>query len=152
MKKNVLLSISSTQQFEDCEPEHIDLVTEAVLYERNGKYYITYEESELTGLAGTRTMVKLDGVSVSIVRTGTYPSELLFAEGQRHVGLYQTEGGALTISTRTRRLENKIGADGGTLAIDYIIEVDNSMVGHHHFSMAAIPAAGKNEQTECGNK
>ena len=93
MKKNVLLSISSTQQFEDCEPEHIDLVTEAVLYERNGKYYITYEESELTGLAGTRTMVKLDGASVSIVRTGTYPSELLFAEGQRHVGLYQTEGG-----------------------------------------------------------
>ena len=150
MKKNVLLSISSTQQFEDCEPEHIDLVTEAVLYERNGKYYITYEESELTGLAGTRTMVKA-APSHPVVKC-TYPSELLFAEGQRHVGLYQTEGGALTISTRTRRLENKIGADGGTLAIDYIIEVDNSMVGHHHFSMAAIPAAGKNEQTECGNK
>ena len=52
MKKNVLLSIASTQQFEGAEPEHIDLMTEAKLYERNGKYYITYEETELTGQIG----------------------------------------------------------------------------------------------------
>ena len=63
MKKNVLLSIASTQCFEGCEPEHIDLMTEATLYERNGKYYITYEESELTGLVGTRTMLKMDGTT-----------------------------------------------------------------------------------------
>ncbi len=141
MKKNVLLSISSTQQFEGCEPEHIDLMTEAKLYERNGKYYITYEESELTGLEGTRTMLKMDGATVSMIRTGAYPSELLFAEDQRHVGLYQTDFGALTISTHTRRLENTIRADGGQLAIEYTVEVDNSMVGEHQFRMTVVPAA-----------
>ncbi|MBP3312053.1 MAG: DUF1934 domain-containing protein [Butyricicoccus sp.] len=141
MKKNVLLSIASTQQFEGCEPEHIDLMTEAKLYERNGKYYITYEETELTGLEGTRTMVKMDGTTVSMIRTGTYPSELLFAEDQRHVGLYQTEFGALTISTHTSRLDNTIGENGGVLEIEYTIEVDNSMVGHHRFRMTVVPAA-----------
>ena len=141
MKKNVLLSIASTQQFEGCEPEHIDLMTEAKLYERNGKYYITYEETELTGLEGTRTMVKMDGATVSMIRTGTYPSELLFAEDQRHVGLYQTEFGALTISTHTSRLDNTIGENGGVLEIEYTIEVDNSMVGHHRFRMTVVPAA-----------
>lgn len=140
MKKNVLLSIASTQQFEGCEPEHIDLMTEAKLYERNGKYYITYDETELTGLEGTRTMVKMDGATVSMIRTGTYPSELLFAEDQRHVGLYQTEFGALTISTHTRRLDNTIGENGGVLEIEYTIEVDNSMVGHHRFRMTVVPA------------
>lgn len=141
MKKNVLLSIASTQQFEGCEPEHIDLMTEAKLYERNGKYYITYDETELTGLEGTRTMVKMDGTTVSMIRTGTYPSELLFAEDQRHVGLYQTEFGALTISTHTNRLDNTIGENGGVLEIEYTIEVDNSMVGHHRFRMTVVPAA-----------
>lgn len=141
MKKNVLLSIASTQQFEGCEPEHIDLMTEAKLYERNGKYYITYDETELTGLEGTRTMVKMDGTTVSMIRTGTYPSELLFAEDQRHVGLYQTEFGALTISTHTSRLDNTIGENGGVLEIEYTIEVDNSMVGHHRFRMTVVPAA-----------
>ena len=141
MKKNVLLSIASTQQFEGCEPEHIDLMTEAKLYERNGKYYITYDETELTGLEGTRTMVKMDGATVSMIRTGTYPSELLFAEDQRHVGLYQTEFGALTISTHTSRLDNTIGENGGLLEIEYTIEVDNSMVGHHRFRMTVVPAA-----------
>lgn len=140
MKKNVLLSIASTQQFEGCEPEHIDLMTEAKLYERNGKYYITYDETELTGLEGTRTMVKMDGTTVSMIRTGTYPSELLFAEDQRHVGLYQTEFGALTISTHTSRLDNTIGENGGVLEIEYTIEVDNSMVGHHRFRMTVVPA------------
>lgn len=141
MKKNVLLSIASTQQFEGCESEHIDLMTEAKLYERNGKYYITYDETELTGLEGTRTMVKMDGATVSMIRTGTYPSELLFAEDQRHVGLYQTEFGALTISTHTSRLDNTIGENGGVLEIEYTIEVDNSMVGHHRFRMTVVPAA-----------
>lgn len=141
MKKDVLLSISSTQQFEGCEEEHIDLVTQARLYERHGKYYISYEESELTGLEGTRTTVKLDGETVSMVRTGTYPSELLFAKGQRHVGLYQTEFGALTISTHTAFLENSIGENGGDLSIDYTIEVDHSMVGRHHFHMNVSPSS-----------
>ena len=60
------------------------------LDERGGKYYIAYEESELTGLEGTKTTVKLDGKTVALIRTGTFPSHMLFAEDERHVGLYQT--------------------------------------------------------------
>ena len=61
MKKDVWLTISSQQQFAGCDEENIDLQTAATLYERGGKYYIAYEESELTGLEGTKTTVKLDG-------------------------------------------------------------------------------------------
>lgn len=139
MKKDVLLSISAEQRFEGCKPEHIDLVTQARFYQRNGKYYISYEESELTGLQGSHTMVKLDGKTVSMVRTGTYPSEMLFAEHRRHVGLYHTEGGAVTISTHTSRVDNAIDENGGSLVIDYTIEVDNSLVGEHHFVMQVHP-------------
>ena len=65
MKKDVWLTISSQQQFAGCDEENIDLQTAATLYERGGKYYIAYEESELTGLEGTKTTVKLDGKTAS---------------------------------------------------------------------------------------
>ena len=85
MKKDVWLTISSQQQFAGCDEENIDLQTAATLYERGGKYYIAYEESELTGLEGTKTTVKLDGKTVALIRTGTFPSHMLFAEDERHV-------------------------------------------------------------------
>lgn len=139
MKKDVLLSICSTQQFEGCDEETIDLMTQARFYERGGKFYISYEESELTGLLGTRTTVKIDGDTVTMMRTGTYPSEMLFSKNQRHVGLYHTEFGAITISTHTNELINTISEDGGELEIDYTVEVDQSMVGNHHFRMSVKP-------------
>lgn len=112
MKKDVWLTISSQQQFAGCDEENIDLQTAATLYERGGKYYIAYEESELTGLEGTKTTVKLDGKTVALIRTGTFPSHMLFAEDERHVGLYQTPvGSEMAIATHTSRVHNTIGED-----------------------------------------
>ena len=135
IKKDVWLSIHSTQHFAGCEEEEINLVTQARLYRRNGKYYIAYDESELTGLEGTRTTLKLDGKTVSLIRTGACPSEMLFLENQRHVGLYQTPFGMSTITTHTSRIDNTIAEDGGALVIDYTIEVDQNLAGHHRFEM-----------------
>lgn len=103
MKKDVWLTISSQQQFAGCDEENIDLQTAATLYERGGKYYIAYEESELTGLEGTKTTVKLDGKTVALIRTGTFPSHMLFAEDERHVGLYQTPVGSEMATPPTPR-------------------------------------------------
>lgn len=139
MKKEVLVAISSTQHFEGSDPEQVDLVTCALLYERGGKYYLVYDESALTGLEGTRTTVKLDGQTVMMRRTGTYPSQMLFIENQRHVGLYETGYGTMTVSTHTSRVYNTVGEDGGQLAIDYTIEVDNNVTGEHHFEMVITP-------------
>ena len=107
MKKDVWLTIRSRQQFEGCDEERVNLETAATLYERGGKYYIAYEESELTGLEGTKTTVKLDGKTVTLIRTGTFPSHVY----------------------------NTVGENGGRLVIDYTVEVDNSLMGEHHFEM-----------------
>ena len=93
MKKDVWLTIRSRQHFAGCDEERVNLETAATLYERGGKYYIAYEESELTGLEGTKTTVKLDGKTVTLIRTGTFPSHMLFSEDERHIGLIVTTGG-----------------------------------------------------------
>lgn len=139
MKKDVLIAISSTQRFEGCDEEHIDLVTCATLYNRGGKFYVAYEESELTGMEGTHTTVKLDGKSVTLIRTGAYPSHMQFVEEERQVGLYETAAGAMTISIYASRVYNTVGENGGALALDYTIEVDNNLAGEHHFEMVVTP-------------
>lgn len=135
MKKDIMLSICWTQRFEGCDEESMNLVTQARFYKKGDKIYISYEESEITGFTGNRTTIKFDGSTVAIIRSGTYPSELVFAKEQRHIGLYNTEFGALTISTYTKTLENSVNENGGELFIDYIIEVDQSMIGNHSFKM-----------------
>lgn len=139
-KRDVIITIASRQDFEGCEPDRIDLVTAGRLYRRGGKYYISYEESELTGMEGTRTTIKLEEQQVTMTRTGTHPAQMLFAKNRRHVGLYHTEVGSLTVSTHTSQLENTIGENGGCLAINYTIEIDSNLAGTHCFEMDVRPS------------
>ena len=57
MKRDVVLSIQGRQHYGDQEPETIELVTEGTMEFRDGGWDITYEESELTGLA------RVDGIT-----------------------------------------------------------------------------------------
>ncbi len=71
MKKDVLISIQSTQQV-DGDRDEMELTTFGSYYEKNGKYYIVYQESEATGFqSDTTTTVKVEGENrVTMIRSG----------------------------------------------------------------------------------
>ena len=73
MKNNVVLSIRGTQTYEGQEPDVIELVTEGTMEFRAGGWDISYEESELTGLAGVTTTFRVEAGRVILERT---PPEL----------------------------------------------------------------------------
>ena len=59
MTDNVIISIKGTQVSAEGGPDEMELVTAGVLnQEGEGRYTISYEESELTGLEGTTTVVR----------------------------------------------------------------------------------------------
>lgn len=140
IKKDVVITIVSRQNFDGCEPDQIDLITTGRLYGRNGKFYISYDESELTGMEGSRTTLKIEPKQITMTRTGTYPSQMRFAEHERQVGLYQTELGEVAVSTHTSQLTSSIDENGGALAIDYTVEIDASLAGAHRFEMSVRPS------------
>lgn len=140
IKKDVVITIVSRQKFEGCEPDQIDLITTGRLYGRNGKFYISYEESELTGMEGSRTTLKIEPKQITMTRTGTYPSQMRFAEHKREVGLYQTEMGSVAVSTHTSKLTSSIDENGGALEIDYTVEIDANLAGAHRFEMSVRPS------------
>ena len=53
MKKNVVISLMGVQRYDETPPDVIELVTQGQLHEEEDvALVLTYEESELTGLAG----------------------------------------------------------------------------------------------------
>jgi uncharacterized beta-barrel protein YwiB (DUF1934 family) len=135
MKKDVIISIRGLQEQDGEAGDPITLVTPGRYYRKNDSYYISYEESELTGLAGTRTTLRVKPDFVKLVRTGLYPSELQFELGKRHMSLYHTDYGDLSIVVSTNHIRNTLTDDGGDLDVQYTVEVANTPVGVNHLSL-----------------
>lgn len=125
----VVLSIEGKQSYLDQEPEIIELVTEGVM-ERNGQVWsLSYEESDLTGLAGVTTTFQLQPGKVILNRTGNLTSQMIFVEGQQHDSLYKMEFGALMLSVKATRVEYDLTEDGGTVDLSYQIEIEQTSAG-----------------------
>lgn len=137
MEKSVILSIRGQQTFDDnSKPEVIELVTEGTLTDhRDGKFTVRYQESQLTGLEGTRTTIQVQPDSVCILREGQVNSQMVFEEGRRHLTMYNTPYGAMAIGVNTRRMKVDLDGTGGSIEIDYALEVDHAVAGENLFSI-----------------
>lgn len=136
MTENVIISIKSQQLFEDREPDGMELLTAGTLeVEEDNGFKLSYQESELTGMEGTQTVFRIRGKQVTLTREGGVNSMMVFEEGMRHVSMYETPFGALSVGVNTKRMKNEIGANGGELEIDYAIEVDHAVTGQNLFQI-----------------
>ena len=134
MENNVIISIRGKQSFEDQEPEIIELVTEGRLsLDGEDGYTLSYQESELTGLEGTLTTFQIEPERVTLLRVGEVNSQMVFEEGRRHLSMYDTPYGALSIGVNTRRMRSDLSASGGSIEIDYAIEIDHALAGQNLF-------------------
>ena len=61
---------------------------------------------------------------------------MVFEEGRRHLSMYETPYGALSIGVNTRRMRSTVNDKGGDLEIDYAIEIDNLLAGQNLFRMS----------------
>lgn len=129
MKQKVVLSIRGRQSYADQDPEVIELVTEGTMEYRDGGWDLSYEESELTGLAGVTTTFRVEPGKVMLTRTGRLSSQMVFQEGVTHDSLYQLEFGALMLSVKATRVYYDIVPDGGTIDLVYNICIENTEAG-----------------------
>lgn len=129
MKQPVVLSIRGRQSYEGQEPDVIELVTEGTMAFVDGGWDISYEETELTGMAGVTTTFRVEPGKVTLRRTGKLRSEMVFQEGVRHESLYQLDFGALLMTVTAQQVYFDIVPDGGTIDIVYYIEIENSAAG-----------------------
>lgn len=142
MGKDVIISIKGTQKYENADQDVIELVTEGRLEREGGSYTLSYQESELTGLEGTLTTFQIEPERVTLLRVGEYNSQMVFEEGRRHMAMYNTPYGAMTVGVNTRHLLAELDDQGGDIEIDYAIEIDHAIAGRNIFQIKVKEAGG----------
>jgi uncharacterized beta-barrel protein YwiB (DUF1934 family) len=135
LKKDVLISIKGTQTIDD-HSETTELTTQGVLIDKEGKYFIIYDESEATGFNGSKTTLKLEGDNkVTIIRNGKTNSELIVESEKRNIGHYDTGYGEMMLGVSADKIESNINKNGGDLYFKYVLDINSAMVSENEVSI-----------------
>lgn len=132
--KDVIISITGTQTADNGD-DVIELVTDGKYSYGETESLVTYDESSLTGMEGTKTTFKIEKDVVTLTREGAVNSQMLFQKGRKHFFLYDTPFGATTMGVDTQKLRTNMSEHGGKMDIVYSVDVDNITLGKNIFSI-----------------
>ena len=133
--KPIILFVKGEQYFDGVDPDGTELMTEGTMTITDEGMDLSYQETELTGMAGTTTTFRIRGSRVTLLRSGTINSQMIFEEGQQHTSLYATPLGDMTIDIQTSRLRHNLTERGGIMEIRYSIAVAHSVTGRNCFKI-----------------
>lgn len=120
--KRAIISISSKQNIDD---EGIEVVTPGEFFEKEGSYYAIYNETEISGMEGTKTTLKINKEKVYIIRDGTTSAKMEFEKNKQDISLYNTPYGIMELRIITRDINIKIDDNGGEIHIKYDMEMED---------------------------
>ena len=130
--KDVIISVTGVQQGVN-GPNAMELVTAGQYGQDEKETLLTWQESELTGMEGTKTSLRVQRQGVVLSREGTNNTRMEFEEGKKRYFLYETPFGSATMGLNTRRIVNRLGLHGGEIEIDYSVDMDQTVVGRNRF-------------------
>ena len=131
--RDVIISIKGIQKDPNGEKDSVEIVTPGKYGFENGESRFFYEETELTGLDGTRTTFRITPVGVVMRHEGATNSEMLFEQGRKHFFMYDTPYGSTTMGVNTHRISSSMDEHGGSLELDYNIDFNNTLAGRNKF-------------------
>ena len=133
--KDVMISIKGLQFFDDTNSGGVELVTDGKYKWENGVAEFEYQESELTGLEGTRTHFLVEPGQITLTREGTVQAQMVFQQYRKHFFAYDTPFGAMMMGLDTSGIRQSFDETGGELEINYAIEMDNSVMSRNKFNI-----------------
>lgn len=135
MKENAIIKMFSVQ-YEDGEKTESELITEGFFRFKGNLANISYVDSEVTGFVGSETSVTVRGSSyASVMRKGTANSNLTLEKDKKHHCYYCTPFGEMNVGIFTKEIENNLTADGGTLYMKYIVDVNSAYVSDNEIKL-----------------
>ena len=130
--KDVIISGTGIQHGPD-GPDSLQLVTAGQYGVDSDQICMTWEESELTGMEGTRTSITVQPKTVVLSREGKTNTTMEFQEGKKSYFLYETPFGSATMGLDTRRIRSSFDFHGGDMEIEYTVDMDQTIVGRNRF-------------------
>ena len=140
--KEVMIRIKGKQVSREAGEDEMEFMTEGKLYHRNGTVYLLYEETELSGVPGCKTRLRLRDGEIQMKRFGEgagVGNEILFEQGKRYTGYYDTPFGPIPLEVLTNHVKSSITEEGqGDIDIDYEISLKGLLEGRNILNISLM--------------
>jgi len=116
----------SPQNEDDDEPQTTEMYSDARLRLTDDMFSLSYEESELTGMEGSSSQISFlysQPELVTMLRSGSVSTALVFEPGKRHFCTYKTPFMPFEVCVQTLHIDNQLLSPTATLDIDYLVEI-----------------------------
>ena len=121
MMNEISIRVRSTITNSRGETEEMTLFANAQIQVKEGNHYLMYDETEITGMEGTKTMLRYDGNQLMIKRFGNVSTNLKISLDDINENLYKTPYGVLTMITKGNLI--KWQESPMEIDIDYDLEI-----------------------------
>ncbi len=124
---------------EAAENDVIEMTSDALLRDNGKNLELSYKESVDMGMENTITTLifpKDDPNKLNMIRTGENTAAFVFSDTEKRQRCsYNVAGFPIELCVCTRSISNGITMDGGTLELDYIIEMQGVNTQRNRFSI-----------------
>ncbi len=125
-KENFDISIIGRQTYEE-NSDVIEVNTSGSYTKKGDTRYIRYKEYGIDGADEEMTnTIKVEDGKVTLIRQNS-ATRLIMEPGKRHLCLYETGFGNLTVGIFTDFIKSTLKDSGGRLDIRYTIDVDSNL-------------------------
>lgn len=118
MKKKAVISVTS-RQIKDDDNDAIEVVTPGDFYKKGNTYYAIYKETEISGMQGTTTTLKIYDNKLSLIRMGSTTTKMEFDENKKGISMYSTPYGTIELIIDTIKIKTDVDENGGNILINY---------------------------------
>lgn len=133
MQKKVTIQVHGNQKYPEGHEDQQDVITEGMLYERDGVFYVLYEESgsESTGFEEVSTFLIIKEGIVTLNRKGAVDLTQEFKTGELNRSIYTTCYGKIWLSVMPHKVECDLTVHGGRISLEYDLFVDDNLVSYN---------------------
>lgn len=146
MLTDVVISVRSVHGYDRDEGDITEFTTDGLYSYDDGVACITYMESEVTGMEGTRTSVMVMPDKVVVDRDGNITSRMIFQQGIKNSFQYDTPFGSAVLGVDTRKLNHSFNEQGGRMEMDFVVDMEHAAVSRSNFTVTVSPSTCLEQQ------
>ncbi len=146
LKEDYEISIVGKQTYQPEDgiaPGEVTLRTTGTYTERGLARFIAYKEyDEDDPKVAYTAVLKLEPGKLTMMRAGS-ATRLILEEGKRHLCLYDTGYGTLSVGVFTSLLETSLDEKGGKLSVKYTLDIDSNLSSNNEIEVKIKPKGQK---------
>ena len=133
MMKDVIININSLQNYGFDDEDGIEFTTDGYYFMDGDTACISYAESAVTGMEGTKTSLMVKDGQVVIDRDGLIQSRMVFKPGEKSAFQYSTPYGTANLGIDTREVTQSFDENGGEMELIYVVNMEHAVVTRNKF-------------------